>query len=232
MTLELAIEKLTDQERALLDSYEADIQVSKWVMIDRVIKIHDGKLWREEYATFEDYLWYGLAEINFGDGWKLATYRQYKASYEAYTLARTNGVELSNEYAARSLRMVEEALRPLVINRAVKYHEIKTGHKPTVLTAAMLAPAAEEVKAVIDTAANTGGYVGNGNGGMNEFGAAIDRQLAEREQRHRQHMIDEAKKRGGWSNLIIDLDNELWLEDLPATGRIELKWRVVNEEQR
>jgi hypothetical protein len=238
----MTVDRLSDEERALLDSYESDIQDSAWIQIDRVIKINESKppLWREEYSTFEDYLWHGLAKINFGDGWKPSTYRQKKASYDAYNLAKTNGVELKNEHAARALRShgLEDSLRVLVINQTVKYEEMKTGERPAQLTAAMIKPVMDEIKDVIDTAAITG-HVDTGDGEMSGFAVAVNLALQERTLRRNQRIIEGAKKRGGWSE-SKEVDHywegeTIWFtlngrdHNIPEGGEFQIRWRLVEE---
>jgi hypothetical protein len=238
----MTVDRLSDEERAQLQLYEDEIQSSEWIKIDRVIKINEGNLWRESYSTFEDYLWHGLAKINFGKGWKPSTYRQKKASYAAYNLARTIDVDLKDESAARALRNHElkpagDMARIIALQTAIKYYEMDTGEEPTKLTAAMIKPAVQEVVAVMKEVAMTG-YVDTGDGSMTAMGAAIEQRLQERILRKRQHIIESAKKWGGWSEPSeIALTRREFLmitgRDLPdpdAEGSlVQIRWRLVEE---
>jgi hypothetical protein len=237
----MTVDRLSELEEATLHQLENDIKVSFWVMVDRMAQIERERLYRGEHPTFSDWLLKRYPELTSnGKGISETTWRQWKASAKVYELAKTNGVELANEHAARALRShgLEDSLRVLVINQTVKYEEMKTGERPAQLTAAMIKPVMDEIKDVIDTAAITG-YVDTGDGEMSGFAVAVNLALQERTLRRNQRIIEGAKKRGGWSE-SKEVDHywegeTIWFtlngrdHNIPEGGEFQIRWRLVEE---
>jgi hypothetical protein len=228
-------EQMTEHEQALIREYENDIKVSFWIMVDRMVSIEEGKLYRGDHNSFGGWLHHRFPELTGrSTGISSSTWRQWKASWTAYNQAKSQGVELSNEYAARELRKAESGLRDLAVHRTIAYHEMKHGEKPEQLTAAMIKPVVKVINDVIAEAVQTG-HVDVGDGVSTAFNAAIDVELQERLLRRQQHLIDGAKakdKKNGWSSPITLANFSDWqtLEiPAPEPGKpIELKWRIID----
>ena len=234
----MTMDRLSEQEAAQLRECENDIRVSFWVQVDRMVTIQQERLYRADYATFSDWLLERFPQLTHnGKGISESTFRQWKASWQAYNLARTQGVELSNENAARVLRQSHEALRVLIINKAVEKQTMLTGEKPEVLTAAMISASAKIVTRIIETASRTG-CVDVGDGSMVAFEAAIDLEAQESILRQQQHIMDSAKKRGGWSAPVtvysLGLVEQYFVHNVPEPEdgyELEIRWRYVRQEQ-
>jgi hypothetical protein len=223
---------MNEQEKATYQELKNGIRLAFWEKVGYMVRIEDEWLYRDEYATFSDWLMEEYPKLTGGGkGKSESTWRQWKASYKAYQLAQSNGVELSNDHAARALRKVEDSLRALVVNRAVDYQEMKTGEKPKTLTAAMIVPVVDEIKQVIDDATATG-HVDTGNGSMSGFAAAVEVGLQERILRQRQHIRDASKLKWSEPIRISGKDGFAypgdWF-DAPDGSTIEIKWRIVDE---
>lgn len=223
---------LSVEESLELEQREGRIQGAFWDIVAELRGIETQRLSRAKYPTFSDYLngrWPTLCQAE-------STWRQWRASHDAYIIAIGEGAVLANEHAARALRKVEQAARALVVRKAAQYAGT------TELRAADITPVAKIVADVLREAANTGGYVDTGDGSMTALEAAVDLALQERLERKRQHIADSVTG-NGWSAPIEfywsgdwrgDMDNIPIPPDLaalPAGTKIEWRYRVLTQEK-
>ena len=109
----------TQEELATLEQLIARAQGAKWDMIAALYEIENRSLYYPKFTLFYDFLF-----ANFRDIYKTeATWRQHRASYEAYIQVQGIGVTLKNEYAARKLRACEKQTWQLVVALASEYAE-------------------------------------------------------------------------------------------------------------
>lgn len=218
---------MTDLILPTLADLEAKISQSFWDQCAALYDIERRQLYHPQFDLFSDYLRARWSHIYASE----VTWRQHRASYEAYLQANDVGVILHNEYAARALREVDRRAHQLVSVLAREYSvtdEIK---------ASDIVRAAEVVSEALETAAVTGGLVDTGDGGMTALGAAVELEMQERILQQRER-IGESMRRAGWSApMVIKRFGHAqfaipaeWF-GVPPGDRIEIRWRIVELEK-
>lgn len=144
---------------------------------DALLQIRDGKLYREQFATFELYC---------QEKWQMTRQRAHQLINSAELMGdlstRVDKIELpENEKQVRALKQFDAELQPVVLRLA--RGEAKATGKP--LTAQMLTRVGE----VLLEAENTG-HVDTGSGEGTPISAAITVQEYETTQRQKQHQRD------------------------------------------
>lgn len=191
--------ELTTTEEAHLARCEADIQRGLYEAWRGLREINEGRLYRAQFATFEEYV-----ETRWGFSRRYAS--RLIESANLIDEMGTNGSQISiNERTVRALLEVSKTERSVVFALATKASggNLDSGW-------------IKDAQQAVQEQRATGGMVDDGDGGMTAAHAAITEARHERMMRQRQHI------NGGNSNMLLKVTANAPVRLDRRTGQLTL----------